>query len=327
VGVAFLDAIRTAASDYAEGSGSPDTGIVETRAGVQGTRNEFIADVTPYSFGSDHDDYDSSTIAVPSLYLRDWPDIYIHTDHDSLSQIDSTKLRRVALLGAASGYVYASLDKTQLPTLLLFLTAECQARLAEVFGSAQKLVDDPQLAPGEAWYEARNLVNQALRRENQVLRSLVEFTGGPADAETDGMNALTAQATAFNNWLDAQAKARGATGSAPSPSWLADAEVRRIPVRIGDFGPLAYQNDNVLLARLGKERYAKIKLLNSEATPLLSERDQSELYAYEIVNFVNSKRTVGEIRDAVSAEFGPLPVSLVADYLNACAEAKVIQWK
>jgi len=27
-------------------------------------------------------------------------DIYIHTDHDTLQQIDATKLRRVALLGA-----------------------------------------------------------------------------------------------------------------------------------------------------------------------------------------------------------------------------------
>ena len=68
--------------------------MVETRTGEVGTRNEFIADVTPYSAGSDHDDYDSSTIAAPSLYLRDWPDIYIHTDHDSLAQIDPTKLRR-----------------------------------------------------------------------------------------------------------------------------------------------------------------------------------------------------------------------------------------
>ena len=82
--------------------------MVENRAGEQGTRNQFLADVTPYAAGSDHDDYDSSTIAVPSLYLRDWPDIYIHTDHDTLQQIDATKLRRVALLGAAAGYVYAS---------------------------------------------------------------------------------------------------------------------------------------------------------------------------------------------------------------------------
>ena len=96
---------------------------------------------------------------------------------------------------------------------------------------------------------------------------------------------------------------------------------------MGEFGPLTYQNDNVLLARLGRDRYSKIKLINSEATQLLSVRDQSELYTYEIVNFVNGRRTVGEIRDAVSAEYGPLPVDMVADFLEACVEAGVIQWK
>jgi len=327
VGTVFLDAIRTAASEYASGETPAETGIVETRAGGQGTRNELIADVTSYSSGSDHDDYDSSTIAVPSLYLRDWPDIYIHTDHDTLEQIDATKLRRVALLGAASGYVYASVTAQQLPTLLPFLTSKAEARLAQVFGAAQQLVDDPQLAAGVAWYEARNLVNQTLQRERATLHSVIEFTGGTGESDADGAKALADQATIFQTWLDKQAKLRGATGTSPTAPWASASEAKRVPIRIGEFGPLTYQNDNVLLARLGKERYAKIKLINSEATQLLNVRDQSELDAYEIVNFVNGKRTVGEIRDAVSAEYGPLPVSLVAGYLDACAEAGVIRWK
>ena len=327
VGTVFLDAIRTAASEYASGETPAETGIVETRAGGQGTRNELIADVTPYSSGSDHDDYDSSTIAVPSLYLRDWPDIYIHTDHDTLDQIDATKLRRVALLGAASGYVYASITAQQLPTLLPFLTAHTEARLAQVFGAAQQLADDPQLEAGVAWYEAANLVNQTLQRESATLHSIVEFTAGPAEADADGAKALADQARNFQNWLDTQVKLRGTKETAPTAPWAGAPDAKRVPVRVGEFGPLTYQNDNVLLARLGKERYAKIKLINSEATQLLNVRDQSELYAYEIVNFVNGKRTVGEIRDAVSAEYGPLQANLVADYLDACAEAGVIQWK
>ncbi len=327
VGAVFLDAIRTAASAYAAGENSADTGIVETRAGGQGTRNELIADVTPYSSGSDHDDYDSSTIAVPSLYLRDWPDIYIHTDHDSLDQIDATKLRRVALLGAASGYVYASVTAQQLPTLLPLLTAQAEARLAQTFEAARQLADDPQLEAGVAWYEARNLLNQSLQRESATLHSIIEFTGGPAEADADGAKALADQARTFHSWLDKQAKLRGVTGTSPNAPWSGDSDAKRVPIRIGEFGPLTYQNDNVLLARLGKERYAKIKLINSEATPMLNVRDQSELYAYEIVNFVNGKRTVGEIRDAVSAEYRPVPVNLVADYLEACIEAGVIQWK
>jgi hypothetical protein len=83
----------------------------------------------------------------------------------------------------------------------------------------------------------------------------------------------------------------------------------------------------VLEARLAPERVAEIKLLNSEATPLLSTRDLSSLYAYEIVNFVDGKRSLGEIRDAVSAEYGPLALELVYDYLSACQEAGLIQWK
>ncbi|HKE22969.1 MAG TPA: DUF4910 domain-containing protein, partial [Bryobacteraceae bacterium] len=77
VGAGFMETIRAGAANYAESGESADAAAVETGLGDLGTRNQFIADVTPYSSGSDHDDYDSSTIAVPSLYLRDWPDIYI----------------------------------------------------------------------------------------------------------------------------------------------------------------------------------------------------------------------------------------------------------
>jgi hypothetical protein len=192
------------------------------------------------------------------------------------------------------------------------------------------LVDDPQLDAAVAWYEARNLVNQTLQRELATLHSVVEFTGGPTEAGMDGAKSLASLAAGFHNALDAQAKMRQpapARASSPTAPWAIDPDAKRVPIRIGDFGPLTYQNDNVLLARLGKERYGKIKLINADATHLLNVRDQSELYAYEIVNFVNGKRSVGEIRDAVSAEYGPLPVNLVADYLTACAEAGIIQWK
>jgi hypothetical protein len=327
VGVSFLNTIKTAASNYAAGGDSPNDGIVETRAGAQGTRNELIADITPYSEGSDHDDYDSSTIAGPSLYLRDWPDIYIHTDHDSLAQIDPTKLRRVALLGAASGYVYASIDNKVLPQALPYLAAQSHTRLSQDFVRAQQLVEDARLDANTAWYEARNLMDQALAREMAVSQSMTTLAGAPAPASANLVKTLSSQVETYNSWLDQAAQSRGAREKAPASPWAADTEAKRVPVRIGDFGPLTYQNDNVLLARLGKDRYAQIKLINANATPLLTFQSSADLYAYEIVNFVNGKKSVGEIRDAVSAEYGPIPLAIVVDYLNACAEAKIIQWK
>ena len=326
VGATFADTIRLGATDYAENGGDAAAAVVEERAGVPGTRNLFLADVTPYATGSDHDDYDSSTIAVPALYLRDWPDIYIHTDHDSLQQIDPTKLRRVALLGAASGYVFATLGKDQLPAVVPFLAVQSQSRLAQAFQHAQRLAADSSLDPVAAWYEAQNLLSHATQRETAALHSAVQLAGGAAE-DSDAAKMLADDAARYADWLRAQAHARGAQGSDPAKSWSGNAASNRVPARIGDFGPLTYQNDDVLLERLGAERVAKIKLLNHEATQLFNVQDLAGLYAYEILNFVNGKRTVGEIRDAVAAEYGPIAIELVSDYLDACAEAKVVQWK
>jgi hypothetical protein len=235
-------------------------------------------------------------------------------------------LRRVALLGAASGYVYANLDASQLPRLLPYYTAQSKVRLAQRFSQAQEWMNLPG-DPVQSWYEARNLITQVVKRENGVLHSLVTTAGGPSDADADAVKELAQAASELYSALTADARVRGIRAIAPTVPWAGSAPAVRIPVRIGEFGPLTYQNDDVLRDRLGQERVSKIKLLNSEATPLLNTQDQSELYAYEIVNFVDGKRTVGEIRDAVSAEYGPLPIDVVDDYLQACVEAKIMQWK
>ncbi len=45
------------------------------------------------------------------------------------------------------------------------------------------------------------------------------------------------------------------------------------------------------------------------------------------LNFIDGKRTVADIRDAVAGELGPLPLDLVVDYLKACEEAKVVSFR
>ena len=324
IGELFAETIRDAATAYAEDGSHPEAAVLEDRNGASGTRNGFLADRTPYAEGSDHDDYDSSTIAVPSLYLRDWPDIYIHTDHDTLDQIDPSKLRRVALLGAASGYTYAILNAGNTSSILPFLAAHAQRRLAEGFDRAQALVEDSSLRPQEAWYEARNLLTQILRREQSELRSFSIYTQSDAGQVVPFGKDLETQAAMLNGWIDRNAAKRGAETFPPLPPWHAEPYASQIPVRTAEFGPLTFQNDDVLLDRLGSERVRKIKLLHDRSNRLIRVQDRSALYAYEIVNFVDGKRSIGEIRDAVAAEYGPIPVDVVADYLKACEEAKIL---
>ena len=50
-----------------------------------------------------------------------------------------------------------------------------------------------------------------------------------------------------------------------------------------------------------------------------------EEYAYEVLNFADGKRNAQEIRDAVSAEYGPVPVEMVVEYLRALERIGVIE--
>ena len=50
-----------------------------------------------------------------------------------------------------------------------------------------------------------------------------------------------------------------------------------------------------------------------------------EEYAYEILNFANGKMNEWEIWDAVSAEYGPVPVEMVLEYLKALEKIGVVE--
>ena len=71
--------------------------------------------------------------------------------------------------------LYASVEAKQLSNLLSFFFAQSQIRLANSLAQAEKLANDSQLDPNVAWYEARNLLVQASRREIASLHSLVQI--------------------------------------------------------------------------------------------------------------------------------------------------------
>ena len=50
-----------------------------------------------------------------------------------------------------------------------------------------------------------------------------------------------------------------------------------------------------------------------------------EEYAYEVLNFADGKRNAQQIRDAVSAEYGPVPLDLVVEYLKLLESAGVVE--
>ncbi|MGH9594156.1 MAG: hypothetical protein ACRD5L_13780, partial [Bryobacteraceae bacterium] len=80
----------------------------------------------------------------------------------------------------------------------------------------------------------------------------------------------------------------------------------------GPNGPMGDFGYNYFTAKYGAARAAKIALLSYQGL-----RGNGEEYSYEVLNFVDGHRNIQQIRDAVSAEYGPVPLPAVLEYLKA----------
>jgi Zn-dependent M28 family amino/carboxypeptidase len=74
-------------------------------------------DINPYDGGSDHDIY--LQFSIPSIMVNQWPDIYYHTNLDTIDKFDSILAKRIAIGIGSSLYIIAlnSLDKETIETL------------------------------------------------------------------------------------------------------------------------------------------------------------------------------------------------------------------
>jgi aminopeptidase YwaD len=103
---AFADWINTESYEFAA-TGEAQYPLTAPEGGKEPLR----ADYAPFELGSDHQVYQDSSFGIPSIYLNDWPDRYIHTNFDTAANIDPTKLKRAALIGAASAYFLANFSQ------------------------------------------------------------------------------------------------------------------------------------------------------------------------------------------------------------------------
>ena len=268
-----------------------------------GSKDAFWADITPYESGSDHWIYQEGGFAIPSIYLRDHPDIYIHTTGDLPDNIEPTKIKRSAFIAAASGYYLATMPDHG-AALLRLTYANAHQRLAEDGRRAVAMaIDSPRSG------EPAIIVAQGLQREQRRLRSLSRFVALDSDLHV-GTDFVTRLSTAL---ADA---AQGLLATLP-PALVPAATDRRVPVRNPAVkGPLAPAGD-----------WLKEKTGAASVSLVIAAAPNSDDLTYEIANFVNGIRTISEIRDAVSAEFEPVALEAVAEYLELLARAGAVSFK
>jgi hypothetical protein len=295
---AFAEFVNEQSYKFAA-AGSAEYPLVAPEGGKEPLRAEYSA----YTMGSDHDVYQDSSFGIPAIYLNDWPDRYIHTNFDTAANIDTTKLKRAAFIGAASGYYLARLTsadmpKDHLPALIGLLSEHRPARFGEWLHRCESLsaVDCGEMT--------RPFVSQELAKVDSIQR----FATVPPDWRQ-------------MEWVHTTAL----------ETHLLSGRAIRTEILLGDYGKLWERKAQPKgpLAVFGYDYFAEHAKAAGIATPKLLSYEGlwgvGEEYAYEVLNFANGKRNTQEIRDAVSAEYRPVPVEMVLEYLQALEKIGVVE--
>ena len=295
---AFAEFVNEQSYKFAA-TGSAEYPLVAPEGGKEPLRAEYSA----YTMGSDHDVYQDSSFGIPAIYLNDWPDRYIHTNFDSPANIGTTKLKRAAFIGAASGYFLARLTsadmpKDHLPALIGLLSEHRPARFGELLHRCESLsaVDCGEMT--------RPFVGQEMAK--------VDSIQGFATVPPDWRQMEWVHTTALE-------------------THLLSGRAVRTEILLGDYGKLweRKMQPKGPLTVFGYDYFAEHAKAAGVATPKLLSYGGlwggGEEYAYEVLNSANGKRNTQEIRDAVSAEYGPVPVDMILEYLQALEKIGVVE--
>jgi hypothetical protein len=265
------------------------TGVAEYPfVAPEGGKEPLRAEYSAYTMGSDHDVYQDSSFGIPAIYMNDWPDRYIHTNFDTAANIDTTKLKRAAFIGAASGYFLATLTNKGYRDLFSNMMQGRSERIMTFDRHSQEVPNEDK----EAWHRVFR------EYDGRLSLSMHEFIGLPSSARQ------------VPNQAQEAASGQTKTTGDGLLIYLRKAEPK---------GPLAVFGYDYFVDHAKAAGVATPKLMSYEGL-----WGEGEEYAYEVLNFADGKRNAQEIRDAVSAEYGPVPVEMVVEYLRALEKIGVV---
>lgn len=270
-----------------------------------GTRDPFPAVMDKHSGGSDHIVFVDGGVRVPAVMFICWPDMWYHTSGDTPDKSDATQLKRVVFLSAASAVCLAGAGPAETERIIAEVAGRSLTRLGLDKIRADRRIRDA--APADlhrAFKDAQNILAQGFVREADTLASTRFFI--KADKRLEGL--LQSQLKAvedcrppFSKALEDAYKARCLKdGLKPQAAAPAADEARLgkiVPVRTEKMtGPLDMM-----------EFYTKIQ--DAEARPVVAK---VSAMMDELRHFIDGRRSILQIRDAVAAE---------ADFMNAPAPA------
>lgn len=309
-------------------------GLADALISPGGGKEALVADITPHEMGSDHDVYQEGSFRVPTLYLRDWPDVFIHTNNDKPENIDATKMKRSAFIAGASGYFLARATAAEASRLADEIFARAMAKLPRDRARAAELE-----ARGEdGAEEARNLIARALEREAEIFASALALA--PRDQTLEAkvetyVEQLSGAWLLLTGKISEQRKGNRTlfTIEPKEPPKENNRAKPKTPKEASRPRSVANDYSRVLTRQiLGPMNVYYYDYVRERASgddlavvARLATKPQGSVLAYEILNLVDGKRSIQAIRDYLFVAYGNVTVEEVADYLRVLEKIGVVK--
>ena len=288
---------------------------------LSGSRDAFRYRIASYVGGSDQWIFNDGLLDVPSVFFLVWPDHYYHTSGDKPEICDPTQLKRSSFLGAAAA-VYLMDD---CPHKARRLAGEVFSRAnSRIALETKRCFDSINQTKAEdihkTFKEAININTQAFKKEIATLASIKNYSYRDlaADKYIDALiSNLNRREQAcikdIQNHYTLTCRVLETNPQKTSQSAQEKEAAQVIPVRNPDLkGPLGRS----FLQEQLKEKDVSLNL------PIY-QRDSR--ITYEVLNFINGKNSVLDIRNAVSAEYEPVPVEEVMEFIQVLVEAGIVK--
>ncbi len=292
-------------------------GFPEPVLSLTGSRDAFRYRIFPYVGGSDQWIFNDGLLGVPSVFFLVWPDRYYHTSGDQPEICDPTQLKRSSFIAAAAAAFLMDDCPEKSRNLAGEVFLRAAARTAREAKRSFHFLKHKNGSIHENYKEGLNFIEQAYIRELAALESVKEYSRRDHDVDgyIDGLmkKMEMRKKEDIRDLEEFYILSCGASKTSPEKVILTPEEQAAsniIPSRNPELkGPIG-------------RGYLEEKLGNT--VPPLSISQADSRMTYEILNFINGKNSILDIRNAVSAEYEPVPVEWVREYVELLSKAGIV---
>ena len=274
-----------------------------------GTHDPFWYHIEKFYGSSDHQVHLDWDPRIPAVQFGNWPDAVYHSSDDSPANQDPTQMKRSAFLMVTIGSTIADAGPAEAVAISQVALGYAQQRLAADLGNAMLSISTSSADTlNQNYKEALNVVSQAYVRERSEVRSATTLASGDKDA--------AASIAAFETAL---AQSEPLDTARVKMSYRIAAARLKVPV--AETPALADDEKAAALLVPSKKPGVEAQPFGPRIVPGAAPPPLAGYYAMEARNFADGKHSILDVRNALAAEFGPVPVGKVVQFFRDAEKA------